>query len=256
MLDAPILLNPIWTKPTSVHSLLTGRLGGVSHPPFATLNLASHVGDLLPNVEQNRRLIQAHLPNQPLWLNQVHGTLVSTPLFRQSTKATAMTADAAVTNIPNEVLAILTADCLPVLFASMDGQVIGAAHAGWRGLCQGVLENTVSAMLSLAPDLLTSHISVWFGPAIGPTQFEVGEDVLDAFRKQAQPIPPNAFLSIPNKPGKYLANLYLLAKSRLSAMGIQHFAGGDLCTYSDTNQFFSYRRDGETGRFASLIWFS
>jgi YfiH family protein len=166
------------------------------------------------------------------------------------------TADAAVTNIPNEVLGILTADCLPVLFASMDGRVVGVAHAGWRGLCQGVLENTVAAILSLTPDLDASHISVWLGPAIGPTQFEVGEDVLDAFHKQPQPIPPNAFMPIQNRPGKYLANLYSLAKSRLNKSGIECISGGELCTYSDPKRFFSYRRDGETGRFASLIWIS
>jgi YfiH family protein len=256
MKEAPYLLEPVWIKLPSVHSVLTTRLGGVSKAPFETLNLANHVGDLYADVECNRKQLQIHLPNPPLWLNQVHGTLVSTPLLRQLSNALPLTADAAVTNIPGEVLAILTADCLPVLFASKDGQAVGAAHAGWRGLCHGVLENTVAAILALVPQLVASDISVWLGPAIGPTQFEVGEDVLDAFRKQAQPFPASAFLPIPNKPGKYLANLYLLAKSRLSALGIQQVAGGDLCTFSDANQFFSYRRDGETGRFASLIWFS
>jgi YfiH family protein len=161
-----------------------------------------------------------------------------------------------VTNIPNEVLAILTADCMPVLFSSKVGSVIGAAHAGWRGLSDGILENTAQEMLSLAPDLDPKDIVVWMGPAIGSTAFEVGEDVLEAFSSQRQSILSESFKPVASSPGKYLANLYLLAQDRLRSFGIEQIYGGDFCTYSDSENFFSYRRDKETGRFASLIWIS
>jgi YfiH family protein len=165
-------------------------------------------------------------------------------------------ADAAVTNIPNEVLAILTADCMPVLFSSKGGSVIGVAHAGWRGLSGGILENTAQEMLSLAPYLDPKDIVVWMGPAIGSTAFEVGEDVLEAFSSQRQSILSESFKPVASSPGKYLANLYLLAQDRLRSFGIEQIYGGDFCTYSDSGNFFSYRRDKETGRFASLIWIS
>jgi YfiH family protein len=158
-----------------------------------------------------------------------------------------------VTNLPGEVLAIMSADCLPVLFSTQSGSVIGAAHAGWRGLCHGVLEKTVQSMRALSNEP-SDPILAWLGPAIGPTSFEVGHDVLQAFEATNHLYPPNAFISIAQKPGKYLANLYSLARSRLQAVGIDRIAGGDLCTVIQSDQFFSYRRDGVTGRFASLIW--
>ena len=245
---------PNWEgKPKSVGAIVTTRHGGISSEPYQSLNLGDHVGDDIENVIKNRSILLRELPGTPIWLKQTHGTQVSTPFARQAIGNLDIEADAAVSNIPNEVLAILTADCLPVLFASIDGHVIGAAHAGWRGLCNGVLENTVAAMQSLQAELLAADISVWLGPAIGPDSFEVGADVMDAFMKQA-PIPAQAFVPIQNKPGKFLANLYLLAQSRLNAIGISRIEGGESCTYSDQSHFFSYRRDGQTGRFATLIW--
>jgi YfiH family protein len=165
-------------------------------------------------------------------------------------------ADASVSNIPNEVLVVLAADCMPVLLTSKRGDVIGAAHAGWRGLSGGILENTIQAMCTLSPGLQTQDISAWMGPAIGPTAFEVGEDVLQAFSSQGRATLSKAFIPIPGQKGKYLANLYLLAHDRMNSMGIKHIDGGDFCTFTDRERFFSYRRDKTTGRFASLIWIS
>ena len=250
------LLAPNWAKPESVHCVVTTRRGGFSRPPYDSLNLGDHVGDQVADVQKNRAILEQLLPSKPIWLKQVHSTQVSTPQSRLDNQNTIIEADAAVTNRPNEVLAILTADCMPVLFASNDGGLIGAAHAGWRGLSEGILENTVTAILELAPHLSSADICVWLGPAIGPTAFEVGEDVFEIFNKQDGPLSSKAFIPIVNSPGKYLANLYLLAQSRLNRVGVTQVQGGEFCTYCDPIQFFSYRRDGETGRFASLIWFN
>lgn len=241
-------LIPQWERPSVIRSLVSTRQGGVSQTPYASFNLADHVGDIPANVIANRALLRKHLPEEPIWLNQVHGTLVSTPNARLPQ------ADAIVSNIPNEVLAIMTADCLPVLFANITGTVIGAAHAGWRGLSAGVLENTVKAMRELDNSSEDSNIHAWLGPAIGPQAFEVGQDVVDAFSCSGVVYPQEAFSLITGRPEKYLANIYLLARSRLEAVGIHRIYGGEFCTVTQANQFFSYRRDGVTGRFASLIW--
>ena len=225
-------------------------------PPFDSLNLGLNAGDDPESVLQNRRILSPNIPSEPIWLKQVHGTSVSTPVLRKSVGMGPFEADAAVTNIPNEVLAILTADCMPVLFASKKGDVIGAAHAGWRGLSGGVLENTIQAMVTLSPKLSPRDISVWLGPAIGPTAFEVGEDVLQAFADQSQTTLSDAFRPIAGKTGKYLADLYALARDRLGSLGIGQIDGGDFCTFTDQDRFFSYRRNKTTGRFASLIWIS
>lgn len=255
MTIAKHLLIPNWvSKPASVHAIVSTREGGISKAPFASLNLGAHVGDQIEDVSANRAILNTLIPKKPIWLNQVHGTQVSTPFNRQAYPDLPIEADAAVSNIPNEVLAILTADCLPVLFASANGKCVGAAHAGWRGLCNGVLEKTVAAMQTLDAQSLAQDISVWLGPAISPHAFEVGADVLEAFEKSGEVIPPQAFIPIKGRSGKYLANLYLLAQSRLNAIGITHIEGGDFCTFSDLVRFFSYRRDGQTGRFASCIW--
>jgi YfiH family protein len=148
----------------------------------------------------------------------------------------------------------MSADCLPILFANTRGTVIGAAHGGWRGLCSGVLENTVNEMNLLGASSGGNEILAWMGPAIGPEAFEVGQDVLDAFGKSESQIPADAFIAINNRPGKYLANIYLLARSKLTRLGINKIYGGEHCTVKQSDQFFSYRRDGDTGRFASLIW--
>jgi YfiH family protein len=204
----------------------------------------------------NRQILRKHLPAEPLWLKQTHSIQVSTPKIRQQYSSRLIEADAVVTNIPDEVLVILTADCLPVLFSNADGAVIGAAHAGWRGLCDGVLENTVSELLKLAPQSSAKDLIAWMGPAIGPESYEVGEDVVGRFQEWGQHDMQICFLPIANKPGKYLANIYQLARDRLKKVGVNAIFGGDLCTVLDDKRFFSYRRDGVTGRFASLIWIS
>ena len=243
-------LKPEWDAPTSIQTLVTTRIGGVSVAPFDSLNLGDHVADLPESVLANRALLRSCLPSEPIWLKQVHGVNVSKPTKRL------LEADAIVTNIPNEVLAIMTADCLPVLLANAKGTVIGAAHAGWRGLCAGVLENTVAEMRDLANHSEGDPIMAWLGPAIGPQAFEVGQDVVDAFQTFGIACPEQAFISIVGKPRKYFADLYLLARSRLSAVGVNQIFGGHYCTFTQAEHFFSYRRDGETGRFASLIWIS
>ena len=248
------LIYPQWGQPACVHAFTSTRVGGVSSHPFDRLNLGLFAGDDVDCVLQNRQLLHQYLPSEPIWLKQIHGNLVSTPNSRSNITSDFIEADASVTNIPNEVLAILTADCMPVLFASHHGEVIGAAHAGWRGLSNGVLENTVKAMLELAPQLKPSDFRAWMGPAIGPTHFEVGQDVIAAFTNQEGGIPEGVFVEISKRPGKYLADLYLLARHRLNIMGIGDIQGGGFCTFNDESRFYSYRRDGLTGRFASFIW--
>jgi YfiH family protein len=204
----------------------------------------------------NRQVIRKYLPAEPIWLKQTHSIQVSTPNSRTQPSSKPFEADAAVTNVPDEVLAIMTADCLPVLFCTTDGTVIGATHAGWRGLCDGVLEGTVGEMLKLAGQAHASDLIAWMGPAIGPESFEVGEDVAERFQECGLHDMKNCFLPIPNKPGKYLADIYQLARDRLQTVGVNSIFGGGFCTVLDQEQFFSYRRDGVTGRFASLIWIS
>jgi YfiH family protein len=244
------LLQPDWPVPPQVKAAITTRDGGSSEGLYQSLNLGDHVGDDPKCVLANRALLGKFLPNEPIWLKQVHGVDVSTPNVRLHE------ADAIVTNKSNEVLAIMTADCLPVLFTSESGDVIGAAHAGWRGLCNGVLENTVKEMQKLSRASSAKNMLAWLGPAIGPTAFEVGSDVLEAYQETKIPFPDQAFVAVPSKPGKYSANLYLLARSRLESVGLHQIYGGDYCTVNQEEQFFSYRRDGVTGRFASLIWIS
>lgn len=245
---------PQWQAPKSVKSLVSTRKGGVSQHPFDTLNLGDHVGDQAKDVLANRAIFAKELAAEPLWLKQTHSTVVSTPQSRLSEQGGEITADAAVTNIPDEVLVIMTADCLPVLFTNNSANVVGAAHAGWRGLCAGVLENTIAELLRHSDDKNPANFMAWLGPAIGPESFEVGQDVLSAFIDSGSPVPKGAFKAIPSRPGKYLANIYQLARGRLEACGIHSISGGEYCTARNSEQFFSYRRDGQTGRFASAIW--
>ena len=252
--QSPCFLLPQWIVPNKVHTKVSTRNGGISQKPYDSLNLGLHVGDSVQAVFANRASVAQCLPTEPLWLNQTHSTVVSTPEKRKSNTAVPIAADAIITNIPNEVLAIMTADCLPVLYASSSGNEVGAAHAGWRGLCSGVLENTAHELLSLNPQLNPQDLIVWMGPAIGPKHFEVGSDVLESFNAAHIPFPEAAFKPISDKPGKYLADIYVLARSRLHAFGITQIYGGDFCTVSEPDQYFSYRRDGVTGRFASFIW--
>ena len=247
-------VNPQWPVPSSIHALVSTRAGGVSKNPYDSLNLGDHVGDQIENVLANRVIFAKELPSKPLWLKQTHGTVVSTPETRKAKPTDVIDADASVTDIANEVLVIMTADCLPALFANSKGTVVGAAHAGWRGLCSGVLENTVAEMLHLSKESSASDLLVWLGPAIGPGSFEVGEDVVKEFRDSGLPFTENAFQPIVDKSGKFLADIYRLASDRLQACGVTSIFGGEYCTVRDSERFFSYRRDGQTGRFASAIW--
>jgi len=250
------VLTPDWPVPPNIHSLVTTRDGGISLPPFSSLNLGDHVGDDPRTVQANRTILRVQLPSDPIWLKQVHGTFVSTPMNRRLLSEHVIEADAAVTNQANEVLVVMTADCLPILFSNQMGDVVGVAHAGWRGLCAGVLENTVTEMLKLGTGMSANKLMAWMGPAIGPAAFEVGEDVYAAFLNAGIAFPANAFVAIPGRPGKFFANLYTLAQSRLSALGLEQIYGGNFCTVTDQKRFFSHRRDGNSGRFASFIWFT
>ncbi|MDG6330486.1 peptidoglycan editing factor PgeF [Glaesserella parasuis] len=237
---------PTWSVPDFVHAFTTTREGGVSQAPFDSLNLGDHVTDDLQSVQTNREILQeqGNLPHFPLYLTQTHSTRVLRLPYEQND----IEADAVYTNQANQVCLVMTADCLPVLFCSKDGKEIAAAHAGWRGLCDGVLEATV-AEFECKPE----NICVWLGPAIGPTAFQVGEDVIEqfcAFDPQAR----EAFVADEYISGKFLGNLYQIARQRLNKLGITEIAGGDYCTYCDAEQFFSYRRDKVTGRMATLIW--
>lgn len=233
---------PDWPAPSQVRALSTTRHGGVSQPPWDSLNLGMHVGDDPARVAQNRARLREALPAEPLWLEQVHGTGV------WQAGVAPRRADAAVSRTPGEVCAIMTADCLPVLFADHAGTVVAVAHAGWRGLCAGVLERTVEAMGAAPGDVLA-----WLGPAIGPAHFEVGPEVREAFMA-SDAVAADAFR--PGNGDRWLADIFLLAQQRLHAAGLpgSNVFGGGLCTVTDRGRFFSYRRDGVTGRMASLIW--
>ena len=235
---------PDWDAPTSVKSLITTRHGGVSLPPFDSLNLGDHVNDNPHAVAQNRTILRQLLPSEPLWLKQVHGTGVA-----NADNATENPeADASVAHARNSVCVVMTADCLPVLLCNDAGTAVAAAHAGWRGLVSGVIERSVEAM-AVSPDSIMAYL----GPAIGPAAFEVGDEVRLEFMEHA-PAAQQAF--VPHGPGKWLADIYLLARQRLNALGVTRVYGGDACTYTDKSRFFSYRRDGVTGRMAALIWMS
>lgn len=235
------MIRPDWPAPARVQAFMTTREGGVSGPPWGSFNLGDHVGDDPAAVAVNRARLRQHLPAEPGWLRQVHSARV-VELGRDTERE----ADAAVCRVPGEVCAVLTADCLPVLFCDRAGSVVAAAHAGWRGLAAGVLEATVAAMRVPPGEILA-----WLGAAIGPRAFEVGDEVREAFLAQ-HGAAAGAFL--PQAPGKWLADLYALARIRLAASGVAAVYGGGRCTFSETDTFFSYRREGVTGRMASLIW--
>ena len=235
-----------WALPAGVHAAFTTRRGGVSPAPWDSFNLGAHVGDAPEHVAANRlRLRQLlGLPGEPGWLSQVHGIDVA-HLDSPSTSSP-VTADASVTSAVGTACVIMVADCLPVLFASRDGQRIGAAHAGWRGLAAGVLENTVAA-LGVPPPELTA----WLGPAILQANFEVGADVREAFVARDAAA---ADYFVPNVRGRWQADLVGLARRHLERLGVGLVAGGHWCTYADRTHFYSYRRDGGGGRMAALIW--
>ena len=236
---------PDWPAPANVRALVTTRTGGVSLPPWDSLNAGDHVNDDPRHVAENRRRIAeaAGVPADRIyWLKQVHGVDVvrlPAPVGSEG--------DASLAIEPGQVCAMMTADCLPVLFCTLDGCRVAAAHAGWRGLCDGVLEQTVAALAAPGDEVL-----VWLGPAIGPQAFEVGAEVRQAFvgvsLEAAEAFVPAA------RPGHYWCDLYLLARQRLAAVGVHNVYGGGLCTWTDSQRFYSFRRDGATGRMASLIW--
>lgn len=233
---------PNWPAPPNVLSLQTTRQGGVSQGPFSSLNLGVHVGDDPAHVAANRQLLQKKIKGTPFWLQQVHGIAV----LDAETALCGAEADAAVARIANRVCVVMTADCLPVLLCDRAGTVVAAAHAGWRSLAAGILERTVKKMGCPADQLMA-----WLGPAIGPQAFEVGDEVRAAFI-QHEAAAAEAFAA--GAKGKWLADIFLLARQRLSLAGVPDVYGGGLCTFNDTERFFSYRRDGITGRMGSLIW--
>lgn len=237
-------LQPDWPAPARVRSLITTRAGGISQPPYDALNLGHHVGDVPERVAHNRAVLRQYLPAEPLWLSQVHGTaVVEAAAIRE---AAPVQADAIVARQRHAICAIMTADCLPVLLADTAGSVVGAAHAGWRGLCNGVIEATVARM-----EVPPAQIMAYLGPAIGPAAFEVGPEVRAAFLRH-DPAAASAFQQ--GAGDRWLADIYQLARQRLQTLGVAQVYGGEECTVTDARRFFSYRRDGETGRMASLIW--
>jgi YfiH family protein len=243
-----------WTLPDGVHAVCTTRLGGVSQAPFDSFNLGDHVNDAPADVAANRRLLTQELNSaRPVFLKQVHGVEV-VQLHTDTPDGT--TADACLTTQAGVACTIMVADCLPLLFTDRAGQVVAAAHAGWRGLAAGVIEQTVQAMCKTAA-LEPHQLRVWLGPCIGPTSFEVGPEVREVFKahdSRAQQM----FEPHPHHPGKWLADLAGLARQRLQALGVASVAGNDStpawCTVTQNSKFFSYRRDGVTGRFAVCIW--
>ena len=242
--SASSFIKATWPAPSFVRAYVSTRIGGKSNQPFDSLNLGLHVQDDPSIVLQNRHLFASciDMPNSAVWLNQVHGTdVVSLPIDNIPKSS-----DAAFSETKDQVCAVLTADCLPVFFCNKSGTQVAVAHAGWRGLCAGVLEATLERFEE------KDTVMVWFGPAIGPTAFEVGGEVREAFMS-VLPEAEAAFKATQGK-DKWLGDLYLLARQRLIAAGVTEFYGGDYCTFSDEATFFSYRRDVKTGRMASVIW--
>lgn len=245
-----LLRPPQWPAPGNVRAACTLRTGGISIAPFASLNLAAHVGDDPRAVAANRRALAAelNLPREPLWLSQVHGSTVvdADAIVSDTPDSQAPTGDASVTRTPGRVLAVMVADCLPVLLCRKDAKAVAVAHAGWRGLAAGVLESAVGALGAPAGEVLA-----WLGPAIGPDHFEVGDEVRGTFCR-IDPLAAAAFT--PNWRGRWLCDLHQLARQRLESVGVRSIHGEVRCTYGQPESYFSFRRDGVTGRFAALIW--
>ena len=237
---------PDWPAPPNVRALITTRVGGTSSGAYASFNLGAGSGDDMEVVARNRACLRLWLPAEPVWLRQVHGNAVVAADGADGVPE----ADAAFARRPGSVCAVLTADCLPVLLCDEGGTVVAAAHAGWRGLCAGVLEQTLRAM-----DKPPATLLAYLGPAIGPAAFEVGAEVRAAFlAADAGSEQEVASAFAPGKPGKFYADLYALARQRLAHFGVHRIYGGGYCTHGERERFYSYRRDGATGRMASLIW--
>jgi YfiH family protein len=235
------IIIPDWPAPTRVRALQTTRQGGMSNVPYASLNLGSHVGDVPLQVARNRMLLNTLLPSEPVWLRQVHGTVV----VDADSAGCLPEADASFAR-RGSVCVVMTADCLPVLLCDRQGSVVAAVHAGWKGLAAGVIEAAVAAM-----QVPPQHVLAWLGPAIGQEAFEVGEDVRNAFMRDGL---HNAGAFKTGQSGKWYADLYQLARLRLEKLGAGGVYGGGYCTYHEADRFFSYRRDGKTGRMGSFIW--
>ena len=235
------LIRPDWPAPGNVHAFTTTRKGGKSRGSWNSLNLGSHCGDDSAAVLGNRAMLERLLPASPQWLRQVHGIRV---IVHPSIAVGEIEGDALLARSGGRVCAVLTADCLPVFFCNDQGNCVAVAHAGWRGLASGVLQATVAAM-----DEALEHVMAWLGPAIGPSAYEVGEEVRQAFGDEAS-------ACFERRGERWLFNLYGAARIKLSQIGIGRIYGGGFCTFSDEERFFSYRRDGVTGRMASVIWLS
>ncbi|HEX8873508.1 MAG TPA: peptidoglycan editing factor PgeF [Nitrosospira sp.] len=237
---------PDWPAPHNVRALFTTRNGGASGGPYASLNLGDHVGDDPLNVEKNRSLLRQILPAEPAWLKQVHGPVPVN--IDDDCRMGVCNGDAAFSHRPGNVCAVLVADCLPILVCDRVGTVAGVIHAGWRGLAGGVIERTLTEA-----GAGNMRMMAWLGPAIGPSHFEVGEEVHEAFIKHDAKA-AMAFVPHPHHDAKWFADLFMLARQRLTEAGVDEIYGGGQCTFSDPARFFSYRRDGTTGRMAALIW--
>ncbi len=241
---------PDWPAPNNVKALFTTRNGGVSRGVagrYASFNLGMHVNDDQSDVTCNRALLRRHLPSEPKWLQQVHGTL---PIWIDSETEAVPQGDAALCGTRGLVCAVMVADCLPVFLCDTAGTMVGVLHAGWRGLAEGIIARSIAAM-----PVDPSNLMAWLGPAIGPHHFEVGRDVYETFVEQHASA-AQAFMSKDNDyEDKWLADIFLLARQLLESSGIDQIYGGGVCTFSDSTRFFSHRRDGETGRMAALIWF-
>ena len=267
-----MFIKPDWPVPPNIKSLYTTRQGGVSQTPFNTFNLATHVGDDLQDVLANRKQLfdQACLPSEPVWLDQQHTDIAiqlnqsslytQTPDSLLSTLSTQVpVADASWTLCPGLVSVVMTADCLPILITNQAGTIVSAIHAGWKGLAKGIVSKTLQSF----PDEVQQspeHLMAWIGPAISARQFEVGQDVYDVFvhQNKANSIffqsKSYGAISSQKAPKKYLADLPGLVRNELNALGVSKVYGGDLCSYEQVEDFFSYRRAGKTGRMACLIW--
>ncbi len=235
---------PDWPAPNQVRVVITTRHGGHSQGPYGSLNLGDHVGDEPAMVAKNRALLaeKLHLPSEPRWLQQVHGCAV----LEGRDGGSGNCADAATTTVAGDVCVVMTADCLPLLLCNRTGTRVAAVHAGWRGLADGVIEAAMAKFSEPGEELLA-----WLGPAIGPDEFEVGDEVRERFLSEN---PPDEGAFVANGSGKWLADIYSLARTRLQAVNCGYIGGGDYCTVTEAERFFSYRRDGITGRMASLIW--
>ncbi len=245
MLKNSDFILPNWPAPANVKALQTMRTGGFSHAPYNSFNLGDHVKDNPIHVAQNRQLLSQFLPSEPVWLNQVHGVDV----IDAADTSCAPSADASYTMRKNVVCVTMTADCLPVLLCDSAGTVVSAVHAGWRGLCDGALEASFHKVCRAA-NIESNHLMAWLGPAIGPNAFEVGAEV----RAQFIAIDKKSEVAFKPHGDKFLGDLYKIATQRLNKLGVTKIYGGDRCTFTEKDHFFSYRRDNITGRMATLIW--